>query len=86
MLGKLVSKKFISEYLGTNKYFKLKSGLCTHNKLIIFLLHLSPFSSPVIVFLAGMMKVNLKIVLLYSFFGLFVKYLIISLIYFLRFV
>ena len=81
IIGYFLSDRFIVDVLGEKKYEKSKKRIEKYGNLTIFLFNLLPLSSPIIALVAGMLRYKLKKVLLYSFAGLFFKYIIISLIF-----
>ncbi len=83
LIGLLASKKIINNYIGINRYEKIKRNLGGRYKdLIIFFFNLTFLSSPIIAAMAGIMRIKTKEFLLYSFLGLTTKYIILAIAYF----
>lgn len=81
IIGHFVSRKFILNILGKKRYKKAKKEIDKYGNLTIFLFNLFPLSSPIIALVAGMIRYKLRSVLFYSFIGLLIKYIVISIIF-----
>lgn len=82
LIGLVFAEKLRKNYLSRKQYDQIRLKLGKHSKLIIFLFNLSPFSSPIIILIAGILKIRIDFVLIYSFLGLLLKYSILIGIYF----
>lgn len=80
-IGYLMSRSFINHLVGKKKFNRARKLINKYGNGAIFFFNLFPLSSPIIVLVAGMTRHNLKHVVFYSFLGLLVKYIIISLIF-----
>lgn len=81
VIGYFISANFINKYISEKKSKKAEEYIKKYGNLTIFVFNLLPLSSPVISLAAGMLKYPLKKVLLYSISGLFIKYLVLALIF-----
>lgn len=80
LIGFLFSARIINRLIGRRRYEKAEDEIRHYGKLAIFVFNLMPLSSPVISLAAGMIKYRLPYFLFYSAFGLFLKYLFLTLI------
>jgi len=80
-IGRSLSTKIIDKMIGRHRYEKAEAEIRKYGNIAIFAFNLLPLSSPVILLAAGMLKHRLKEAILYSFAGLLLKYLMISLIF-----
>ena len=80
-IGYFISHTFIVDIIGEKRYEKSRKRIDKYGNLTIFLFNLLPLSSPIIALVAGMLRYKLKSVLFYSFVGLLIKYVVISLIF-----
>lgn len=80
-IGRFFSGHIIDQLIGRHRYEKAKEEIRRYGNITIFVFNLLPLSSPVILLAAGMLKHNLKETLFYSLLGLFLKYLLISLMF-----
>lgn len=78
LVGKLVNEKYAKEIVGKNKYKKIKNVIHKYGKPIMFVFSLSILSSPIVAFIAGVVKCDWKQIFLYSFLGLLTKYMLIA--------
>lgn len=83
LIGLVFAQKVREKYFTSRQYEKIRFRLGKHSQIIIFLFNLSPFSSPLIVLVAGILRIRIDYVLIYSFLGLLVKYLLLVEIYYL---
>ena len=75
-IGNLASHKIIFDLIGEKNYLKAEEKIRMYGLLTVFVFNLLPLSSPIIVLVAGMLKLRLRKVLFYSFLGLALKYII----------
>lgn len=80
-IGRSLSTRIIDKMIGRHRYEKAEAEIRKYGNIAIFVFNLLPLSSPVIILAAGMLKHRLKEVLFYSLTGLFLKYLLITLIF-----
>lgn len=73
--GNLASTKIINDLIGEKKYLKAEESIRKYGLLTVFIFNLLPLSSPIIVLVAGMLRLRLRKVLFYSFLGLSLKYI-----------
>jgi membrane protein YqaA with SNARE-associated domain len=71
----------IQELIKPKRYHKYKNIVNKYGYPIIFIFNLTPLSSPIVVLISGFMKLSLRRVLVYSFAGLFIKYLVIIIVF-----
>ncbi len=69
----------IKELIKPKRYEKYKNIIDKYGYPIIFFFNLTPLSSPIVILISGFMKLSLRRVMVYSFVGLFIKYVIIIL-------
>ncbi len=81
VLGALASEN-IRVLIKPDRYDRYKKYLCRYGPIIIFLFNLSIFSSPIVVLVSGILRINYFKVFLYSLLGLFFKYSIITIVYY----
>ena len=81
LIGYFFSAGIINRFIGRRRYEKAEDEIRHYGKLTIFAFNLLPLSSPIISLAAGMLKYRLQYFLLFSFFGLLVKYLLLTLIF-----
>lgn len=80
-IGRSFSTRIIDRLIGRSRYEKAEKEIRKYGNLAIFVFNLFPLSSPVILLAAGMLKHRFKEALLYSFAGLLLKYVLITLIF-----
>ena len=80
-IGFSFSTKFIQNFVGESRIAKYEKYIYKFGNLTILIFNLFPLSSPVIALVAGMLKYKLKDLIIYSVFGLTLKYIILSLIF-----
>ncbi|MBT3985195.1 hypothetical protein HOD38_00020 [archaeon] len=73
-IGYLLPDRAIENMIGTRKYEKFTNLVEKYGSYVIFLFNLFPISSPIVVLIAGMEKVDFMKTMKLCFFGLFVKY------------
>ncbi len=81
MVGYFTSAGIIDRLIGKTRYEKAENEIRRYGNLTLFLSNLLPLSSPVISLAAGMLKYQIKDALLYSFAGMVLRYLLLSLIF-----
>lgn len=79
LIGYSVSKKMIYNIIGHKKYELAEYEIRKYGRLTILVFNMLPLSSPVISLAAGMLRYKIKDALFYSFLGLTIKYLVITL-------
>jgi membrane protein YqaA with SNARE-associated domain len=84
LIGYTLSSKIINKLIGRNRYKNAETKIRKYGNIIIVLFNALPLSSPVISLSAGMLKHRVKDALFYTFMGLLLKYLILTLIFFPR--
>jgi membrane protein YqaA with SNARE-associated domain len=77
--GHLISKKILEKLVRREKYERGMQYIRKYGNATILFFNLLPLSSPLLILTAGMIKYPLKHVILFSFIGLVIKYLIIVL-------
>jgi len=78
LIGYSISARIINKYIGKNKSARAEKYIKRYGNLTIFVFNLFPLSSPIICLTAGMIRYPFKKVLLYSFLGLLIKYVVIA--------
>ena len=73
-IGFLFSEKVVDGLISEKRYKKAQKTIEKYGSIAILLFNLLPLSSPILVAAAGMVKLRLRIVLLYSLIGLVIKY------------
>jgi membrane protein YqaA with SNARE-associated domain len=81
LIGYYTSAPIIERLIGKHRYEKAENEIRRYGNLTLFFSNLLPLSSPVISLAAGMMKHRVKDALLYSFAGMVLRYLLLSLIF-----
>lgn len=81
MIGLWFSKDIITRLIGTRRYKKAESRIRKYGNIVIFLFNVTPLSSPVISLAAGMIRHPVKDALIFTFSGLVLKYIILTLIF-----
>lgn len=77
--GRLLPERTITYLIGEKRHTKGKRLLHKYGYLAVLFLTLSPFSSPLIVLIAGLMRLKFRYVFIYTLIGLLVKYLALNL-------
>ncbi|MEL7588372.1 MAG: VTT domain-containing protein [Prolixibacteraceae bacterium] len=80
-IGRSFSTKIIDRLIGRQRYEKAEAEIRKYGNIAIFAFNFLPLSSPVILLAAGMLKQRLPEVILYSFSGLVLKYLLMTAIF-----
>lgn len=74
-IGNLASTKIINDLIGKKRYLRTEDKIKKYGFLTVFVFNLLPLSSPIVVLVAGMLRLRLRKVLFYSFLGLTIKYI-----------
>ncbi|NQU98528.1 VTT domain-containing protein [Candidatus Woesearchaeota archaeon] len=77
-LGFMVSQKVIHNFISEWRYKKYEKKIKKYGVWAILVFNLFPLSSPILIFVAGILRYKLKRVLLFSFFGLLIKYIVLA--------
>lgn len=80
-VGKLMSEEVIHGLIGEKRFKKLHGRIIDYGIWAILLFNLFPLASSVLSLIAGMVKFGMKRLLFYTFIGLFIKYVILVLIF-----
>lgn len=78
LIGFTLSSRIINKLIGKERYTKAESRIRRYGNVVIVVFNALPLSSPVISLSAGMLKYRVKDAILYTFLGLFLKYLVLS--------
>jgi membrane protein DedA with SNARE-associated domain len=81
LIGYSFSTKIIDRLIGRQRYQKAESRIRNYGNVVIVVFNLFPLSSPVISLSAGMLKLRIKDVAIYTFSGLLIKYLLLTIIF-----
>ena len=81
LIGYMFSTNIIDRLIGRHRYEKAEEKIRKYGNIVIFLFNVTPLSSPVISLAAGMLKHRIKDAIIFTFSGLLVKYIILSLIF-----
>ncbi|MCJ7446685.1 MAG: VTT domain-containing protein [Bacteroidales bacterium] len=81
LIGYMFSTKIIDHLIGRHRYEKAEQKIRKYGNIVIFLFNVTPLSSPVISLAAGMLKHRVKDAIIFTFFGLLLKYIILTLIF-----
>jgi len=80
-IGLLVSNRFIDIFIGRKQYIKAEKYIEKYGNVTIFVFNSLPLSSDVISLAAGMLRHRIKDTMIFTFIGLAVKYLAMTLIF-----
>ncbi|MGE4585910.1 MAG: DedA family protein [Mangrovibacterium sp.] len=80
-IGRSFSTRIIDRLIGRQRYEQAEIEIRRYGNIAIFVFNFFPLSSPVILLAAGMLRHRIGDALLYSFAGLLLKYLLITLIF-----
>ncbi len=78
-IGYFFSSNIIDRMIGHRRYERAEAEIRKYGKLTLLVFNLFPLSSPVISLAAGMLKYRIKDALLYTFVGLVMKHLLLTL-------
>ncbi|PIZ50973.1 hypothetical protein COY27_04940 [Candidatus Woesearchaeota archaeon CG_4_10_14_0_2_um_filter_33_13] len=74
-VGSLMSEQFIKGLIGEKNYRRSYKHISNHGGWMILLFNILPLASSVLSLIAGMIRYDMKKLLMYSFIGLAIKYL-----------
>jgi len=77
-IGYYFSKTVMNKFITQKKYEKYKEKIEKYGNPVIFLFNFLPLSSPILILIGGILRYNYKKILLYSFLGLLMKYVVIT--------
>jgi membrane protein DedA with SNARE-associated domain len=80
-IGYLMSNKIIDKFIGRHRYEKAEDKIIKYGNLTIFVFNALPLSSPVITLAAGMLRYRIRDAVIFTFAGLIVKYVALTLIF-----
>ena len=81
LIGLLFSRDVINRLIGKRQYVKAAERIRKYGNIIIFLFNLTPVSNDVLSLAAGMLNYRIKDAFIFTFSGLLLKYLILTLIF-----
>jgi membrane protein DedA with SNARE-associated domain len=81
IIGIFFNNQFITKVISEKKILKAEGYIQKYGALTVFLFNLLPLSSPVISLAAGVLRYKLKNLMICSFSGLLLKYLLLSFIF-----
>ena len=81
VIGLFFSLKSLTSLVGEKRILKAEKYIQKYGNLTIFVFNFLPLSSPVIALAAGLLKYRLRDLMIFSVLGLFMKYLVLSLIF-----
>ena len=81
LIGFLFSTNIIDRLIGRRRYENAEDKIRKYGNIVIFLFNVTPLSSPVISLAAGMLKHRVKDAVIFTFTGLLLKYLLLSLVF-----
>ena len=81
IIGIFFSSQFISRVISEKRLIKAEGYIEHYGALTVFLFNFLPLSSPVISLAAGVLRYKLKNMMIYSFGGLLLKYLLLAIIF-----
>lgn len=81
IIGYFFSSQFITKVISEKKILQAEGYIRRYGNLTIFLFNFLPLSSPVISLAAGVLRYNLKYMVIYSIAGLSFKYLLLAVIF-----
>lgn len=81
LIGYFFSARIIDRLIGRHRYEKAEDEIRKYGNWAILVSNVLPLSSPVISLAAGMLKYRVKEVVMYSFVGIVLRYLILTLIF-----
>lgn len=80
-IGLFFSPKSLADLLGEKRILKAERYIHKYGNLTIFVFNFLPLSSPVIALAAGLLKYRIKDLMIFSVLGLFLKYMVLSLVF-----
>lgn len=81
LIGYFFSARIIDRLIGRHRYEKAEDEIRKYGNWAILVSNVLPLSSPVISLAAGMLKYRVKDVVMYSFVGIVMRYLLLTLIF-----
>jgi membrane protein DedA with SNARE-associated domain len=81
LIGFLLSTRIIDQLIGRRRYEKAEDKIRRYGNIVIFFFNVTPLSSPVISLAAGMLKHRVKDAAIFTFAGLLLKYIILTLVF-----
>jgi membrane protein DedA with SNARE-associated domain len=81
LIGYSLSTRIIDRLIGRKRYEKAEDKIRKYGNVVIFLFNVTPLSSPVISLAAGILKHRVKDAVIFTFAGLLLKYIILTLIF-----
>ena len=81
LTGFMFSTNIIDRLIGRRRYENAEDKIRKYGNIVIFLFNVTPLSSPVISLAAGMLKHRVKDAVIFTFAGLFLKYLLLTLVF-----
>lgn len=81
LIGYFFSARIIDRLIGRHRYEKAEDEIRKYGNWAILVSNVLPLSSPVISLAAGMLKYRVKDVVFYSFVGIVMRYLLLTLIF-----
>ena len=79
LIGFSISSRTVSKFVSEKRILKAEGYIRRYGNLTIFFFNFLPLSSPIIALAAGVLRYNLKDLFIFSFIGLLLKYIILSL-------
>jgi len=80
-IGFMLHKHLFRKLSTSPKYERIRQLIGRYGKGTIFIFNLLPLSSPIVAFVAGAIKYRFKQVILWSFYGLAIKYVFLALLF-----
>lgn len=80
-IGRFMSRSFIFHIIKRRKYNQYKHKICKYGGWVILFFNLSPFSSPLVLLTAGILRYKYSDAMKFSFVGLLLKYAILGLVF-----
>lgn len=81
LIGYSLSTRIIDRLIGRRRYEKAGDKIRKYGNVVIFLFNVTPLSSPVISLAAGILKHRVKDAVIFTFAGILLKYIILTLIF-----
>ncbi len=75
-IGRLISADVINHLIGQKRYQKAEYHIQTYGSWAVFIFNLFPLASSVLSFVAGVVRFSWRKQIIYSFFGLLIKYVV----------
>jgi membrane protein YqaA with SNARE-associated domain len=81
MIGYFFSTRIVDQLIGRKRYEKAENEIRKYGNWALVVSNMLPLSSPVISLAAGMLKYRVKDAVIYSFIGIVLRYLLLTLIF-----